>query len=71
MTVKDEGMPIFEGKGHGDLFVEFNVVLPNTISDDLRSSTCLALLLRFDPRLIIFLELEHAFAADKQKKDEL
>ncbi|PVF97288.1 DnaJ-domain-containing protein [Serendipita vermifera] len=37
MTVKGEGMPIFEGHGHGDLFVEFNVVLPTTLSKDMRS----------------------------------
>lgn len=53
MTVKGEGMPVFEGRGHGDLFVEFNVVLPSKLSDDMRS------------------KLEHAFAADKQKKQEL
>lgn len=38
MTVKGEGMPVFEGRGHGDLFVEFNVVLPSKLSDDMRSS---------------------------------
>jgi len=36
ITIKDEGMPIFEGHGHGDLFVEFNVVLPTVISEDTR-----------------------------------
>jgi DnaJ-class molecular chaperone len=39
MTIKEEGMPIFEGHGHGDLYVEFNVVLPATLSTDTRSST--------------------------------
>lgn len=39
VTVKEEGMPIFEGHGHGDLYVEFNVVLPPTIPDDVRTST--------------------------------
>jgi DnaJ-related protein SCJ1 len=38
MTIKDEGMPIFERQGHGDLFVEFNVVLPTVISEDMRTS---------------------------------
>ncbi|KAG8834323.1 DnaJ- protein scj1 [Serendipita sp. 399] len=36
LALKDEGMPIFEGHGHGDLFVEFNVVLPTILSEDMR-----------------------------------
>ncbi|CAG7852486.1 SubName: Full=Related to SCJ1 protein {ECO:0000313/EMBL:CCA74956.1} [Serendipita indica DSM 11827] len=36
MVVKDEGMPIYEGHGHGDLYVEFNVVLPTVLSEDTR-----------------------------------
>jgi DnaJ-class molecular chaperone len=38
MKVPGEGMPIFEGHGHGDFFVEFNVVLPERISPELRKS---------------------------------
>ncbi|KAG8839742.1 hypothetical protein FRB91_006828 [Serendipita sp. 411] len=36
MPIKNEGMPIFEGHGHGDLFIEFNVVLPTMVPDDMR-----------------------------------
>jgi hypothetical protein len=31
-------MPIFESSAHGDLFVEYNVVLPATISQRTRRS---------------------------------
>jgi DnaJ-related protein SCJ1 len=42
MKVPREGMPIFEGQGHGDLFIEFNVVLPERISPELRKSQSVA-----------------------------
>lgn len=42
MKVPGEGMPIFEGPGHGDLFIEFNVVLPERISPELRKSESVA-----------------------------
>lgn len=42
MKVPREGMPIFEGHGHGDLFIEFNVVLPERISPELRKSELVA-----------------------------
>ncbi|KAF8753417.1 DnaJ protein [Rhizoctonia solani] len=35
-TVEGEGMPIFEGSGHGDLFVTYNVVLPTSLNDTLK-----------------------------------
>ncbi|KAI9566769.1 hypothetical protein HD554DRAFT_2112241 [Boletus coccyginus] len=31
-----EGMPLFEQSGHGDLYVEYNVVLPVELSSDMR-----------------------------------
>ncbi|CAE6500288.1 unnamed protein product [Rhizoctonia solani] len=34
--VEGEGMPIFEGTGHGDLFVTYNVVLPTALGDELK-----------------------------------
>ena len=37
-TIKGEGMPIFEQSGHGDLFVEYNVVLPVELNANLRRS---------------------------------
>ena len=39
MKVPGEG---FEGHGHGDLFIEFNVVLPEQISPELRKSELVA-----------------------------
>ncbi|KAI0067469.1 DnaJ-domain-containing protein [Artomyces pyxidatus] len=35
-TVKGQGMPHFEQSTYGDLFVEFDVVLPTELSDDTR-----------------------------------
>jgi len=34
--IHGEGMPIFEQSGHGDLFVEYNVVLPIELDPELR-----------------------------------
>lgn len=30
--IPDEGLPIYHESGHGDLFVEYTVVLPSKIS---------------------------------------
>jgi len=35
-----EGMPLFEQSGHGNLYVEYNVVLPVELSSDMRRSKC-------------------------------
>jgi DnaJ-related protein SCJ1 len=38
-TIKGEGMPLFERPtSHGDLFVEYNVVLPTKLSEETRQS---------------------------------
>lgn len=37
-TVKGEGLPIYHESGHGDLFVEYSIVLPTTISDKARTT---------------------------------
>lgn len=37
-VVKGEGLPVYHESGHGDLFVEYSVVLPTTISASARSS---------------------------------
>lgn len=38
-TIKGKGLPVFEQEGKfGDLFVEYTVVLPQSISNGLRSS---------------------------------
>lgn len=29
-------MPVFEESGHGDLYIEYNVVLPNSLSPQMR-----------------------------------
>jgi hypothetical protein len=36
-------MPVFERSSNGDLFVEYNVVLPMEVSPDLRRSECQSL----------------------------
>ena len=39
-TIKGEGMPLFERPtSHGDLFIEYNVVLPTKLSKETRQST--------------------------------
>ncbi|KAK4058724.1 DnaJ- protein scj1 [Microbotryomycetes sp. JL221] len=30
--IKDEGLPIYHGLGHGDLFVEYSIIMPSSIS---------------------------------------
>jgi DnaJ-related protein SCJ1 len=37
-TIKGEGMPIFEKDSHGDLFIEYNVVLPTELTTKTRRS---------------------------------
>jgi DnaJ-class molecular chaperone len=37
-TIHGEGMPIYESTGYGDLYVEYNIVLPSKLSPDVRSS---------------------------------
>lgn len=44
-TVRGEGMPVFQEGKFGDLFVEYTVVLPTEISQDMRNSENLILLL--------------------------
>lgn len=38
-VVEGEGMPIYHESGHGDLFVEYNVVLPPVLTPELRKGT--------------------------------
>ena len=40
-TITGEGMPIYGRSFRGDLFVEYNVVLPVELSPQLRRSKCL------------------------------
>jgi len=35
-TIADEGMPVFEGHGFGNMYIEYNVVLPTSITSSLR-----------------------------------
>ncbi|OBZ72294.1 DnaJ-related protein spj1 [Grifola frondosa] len=35
-TIKGEGMPVFEQSEHGDLYIEYNVVLPTEVSPDMK-----------------------------------
>lgn len=35
-TIKEEGMPIFGQSGRGDLFIEYNVILPKSLSPQMR-----------------------------------
>ena len=41
-TIHGEGMPIFERSSRGDLFVEYNVVLPMEVGPELRRSKFLS-----------------------------
>lgn len=43
-VLEEEGMPLFEQSGHGNLYVEYNVVLPVKLGPDMRRSKfCYAL----------------------------
>lgn len=37
-TIKDEGMPLYGESSYGDLFIEYNVVLPKTLTSEMRQS---------------------------------
>lgn len=41
--IKEEGLPIYHDSGHGDLFVEYNVVFPMTLSAKTQASLSSAL----------------------------
>jgi DnaJ-related protein SCJ1 len=68
-TVKGEGMPLFEKKGFGDLYVEYNVVLPASLPTETRRSG--------SPKQQTsitadkFAELAEAFHGKDRTKDEL
>jgi DnaJ-class molecular chaperone len=49
-VIADEGMPVYGESRYGDLFVEYNVVLPQTLSSAMRRS-------EFGSDLIIELQL--------------
>ncbi|EKM58382.1 uncharacterized protein PHACADRAFT_252656 [Phanerochaete carnosa HHB-10118-sp] len=36
-TILGEGMPVYESTGYGDLYVEYNVILPQTVSPEIRT----------------------------------
>ncbi|KAG6813911.1 hypothetical protein H0H92_005760 [Tricholoma furcatifolium] len=72
-TIKGEGMPIFEQSTHGDLFVEYNVVLPVEIPPQTRRSksslTRHAIWLLIDD--VLRTELAEAFQSAGSDHDEL
>jgi DnaJ-class molecular chaperone len=74
-TIEGEGMPLFERSGHGDLFIEYNVVLPTTLTPQTRRSEyCLTIgfLLRRYSLSFAPTELAEAFHSTKQHpNDEL
>lgn len=37
-TIEGEGMPLYQTDGFGDLFIEYNVVLPVELHSDIRQS---------------------------------
>ena len=51
-VIQGEGMPIYESTGYGDLYVEYNVILPSELSSEMRSSESLIALHRPDAELI-------------------
>lgn len=70
-TVDGEGMPVFEGNGHGDLFVEYNIVLPTSLTPELRRSKR-SILEILHPPLTISTELTEAFhGSGRPGRDEL
>jgi DnaJ-related protein SCJ1 len=69
-TIEGEGMPLFENPNlHGDLFVEYNVVLPVELSPHTRRSK--SLLYVHMLVLTMSTELTEAFQSSDSRHDEL
>ena len=72
-TIKDEGMPIYGESAYGDMYVEYNVVLPNSLSPEMKRSELFMfpvfLVPLTDTLLLEFAEVFHGQAA--HPKDEL
>lgn len=69
-------MPIFEGTGHGDLFVTYNVVLPTSLNAELKQSKLGYLGYKSHHlKCLMFTELSEAFGgragAGPEAKEEL
>jgi DnaJ-related protein SCJ1 len=71
--VKGQGLPIFEQGGKfGDLFVEYNVILPSTVSPSLRASKSMYQLITLNLFIILQFHSELADAFRPVRgKDEL
>ena len=69
-TITGEGMPIFGKPFRGDLFVEYNVVLPMEISPQLRRSECLGVYI-WPFCAYLLSELKEAFPSSRSGHDEL
>lgn len=37
-VIEEEGMPAYDSPNYGDLYIEYNVVLPSTLSTDMKRS---------------------------------
>jgi DnaJ-related protein SCJ1 len=61
-TIPGEGMPIYHLSGHGDLFVEYQVVFPPTLSTKLKTGQSKALALSLS--LSFFLRVIRAQITD-------
>jgi len=79
-AIKGEGMPLFERPtSHGDLFVEYNVVLPTKLSKETRqSASCRCRVDRPNVYMLMFLTLlnftglaEAFYGKSHRNKDEL
>ena len=72
-TIRGEGMPDYDQSTFGDLFVEYNVVLPATLSTDVKRSKCFPVfsMERVLTRSLRRTELAEVFHDKNRMKDEL
>jgi DnaJ-related protein SCJ1 len=71
-TVEGEGMPLYGTDNFGDLFVEYNVVLPVELNSDIRRSKLYIPRCLSYPRADHFTELVEAFyGSSHHDRDEL
>jgi DnaJ-related protein SCJ1 len=72
-TIKGEGMPFFEQPSRfGDLFVEYNVVLPSELTSDMHRSTFIIIYINDALTVVFILGLAEAFhSSQRPGSDEL
>jgi DnaJ-class molecular chaperone len=74
VRIEGEGLPNYQQSGSGDLYIEYHVVFPSSISPSLRTSTWSLGSLstnESDRGNVIFTELEGVFSIPSRSHTEL